>query len=155
VRPREPFVFLVDRCLGRAALQALRAATEANEVALHLDDHYPQDEADEVWIPGIGARGWIILTKDKEIQRRPNEQAALISAHTAVFVLVKGGLTTAKIGEALTRALPAMRKATRRYQPPLLGRIGADGAVTVAWASGERFVPPKPVKVPKPGFRKE
>jgi hypothetical protein len=51
----------------------LRAAGARVEV--HID-HFPQDAADADWIPEVGRRGWVLITKDENIRRNPLERAA-------------------------------------------------------------------------------
>jgi hypothetical protein len=60
----------------RLCPRALRAA----EVEIRTyTDLYPNDRKvpDQVWIPEVAARGWVILTKDKNIRRAPIEIQAL------------------------------------------------------------------------------
>jgi hypothetical protein len=58
-RLEEPFVFFVDRCLGRQIVpDALKAALEPSErVEIH-DDHFAQDARDVQWLKSVGERGW-------------------------------------------------------------------------------------------------
>jgi hypothetical protein len=63
----EPWIFLVDRSLGGKSLaDALRALGDRVEVH---DDHFPKDATDEVWLADVGAKGWVILSKDDRIRR--------------------------------------------------------------------------------------
>jgi hypothetical protein len=152
VRPREPFTYFVDRCLGREAVpNALRAALKEGEQLRCFDELYSQNTLDETWIPEIGANGWIILTQDKAIQRRPNEVRALLVASTAVFIFAGANATGQRIGLGLTIALPGIRTATRRFQVPVLGRVTLSGEVSVAWVEGEKLETPKYVKIRKSG----
>lgn len=43
--------------------------------------------ADEVWIPEVARRGWTTITRDKTIERRPGERAAVL-AHRAKVVAI-------------------------------------------------------------------
>ena len=52
---------------------------------------------DEVWIPDVARRGWIILTKDDGMRKNPTERAALRNNAARVFVVTTATLT----GEAL------------------------------------------------------
>jgi hypothetical protein len=36
------------------------------------------DTADRVWIPEVSRRGWVIITRDKAINRRPGEKQAVL-----------------------------------------------------------------------------
>jgi len=58
-------------------------------------DHNAPDAEDEVWIPAIAARSWIIVTRDVAIQRRPAERDAWISAG-AVVIMVRGDKLSAE-----------------------------------------------------------
>lgn len=144
VRPLKPLTFLVDRCLGRRAVpELMRTRLLAEEQLFHLDDFYPQDVKDDLWIPEVGAKGWVILTKDARIQYRPNEQAALLAATTAVFVYTNGNTTSERTAQAMVTALPSIREAVRRCDVPMLGRVNQSGAVTVAVEEGQRLESPR------------
>ena len=61
----EPYTFFVDRALGgKVIVGALRDAGHQAEAG---DDHFETNAEDAVWLPEIGKRGWILLTKDKAI----------------------------------------------------------------------------------------
>src|SRR5205823_7286351 len=81
--------FYVDRCLGKAVANALRAA--GADVQIH-DDHFAQAALDEDWIPRVADQGWVILTKDKNIRRRRGEREAVLTANARVFTLSSGNM---------------------------------------------------------------
>lgn len=81
--------FYVDRCLGKAVANALRVA--GANVQVH-DDHFAQAAQDEDWIPRVAAQGWVILTKDKNIRRRPSEREALLMSSARIFTLSSGNM---------------------------------------------------------------
>jgi hypothetical protein len=124
----------------------MRPHLRKNERIELLDDLYAQDVRDDVWIPEAGEQGRIILTKDAMIQRRPNEQAALLAASTAVFVFTRGGVTSERVALSMVAAMPSIREAVRRFDVPLLGRINLAGEVNVAVEAGEKLTSPKFVK---------
>lgn len=83
----EPVLFL-DECLGtHDVAETLRAGGIAAEVLL---DHFPSGTPDEIWLPEIGKRAWVVLSKDKWIRRRKIEKEALKNAHVTAFVLTSG-----------------------------------------------------------------
>ena len=74
-KPPEGAVFFIDRSLGvEPVLTAL--ADAGLRVEIH-DDHFARDAEDRVWLRDVGARGWVILTKDQRLRYRPLELAAL------------------------------------------------------------------------------
>jgi hypothetical protein len=55
--------------------------------------HFAENAPDAEWLPEIGKRGWVLITKDKAISRRPIELNAIIAANVRAFVLTKGQQT--------------------------------------------------------------
>lgn len=90
-----PPEFFVDRSLGR---HIVAQAIKAEGYTVHtMTDVYP-DSADETvtdveWIARADHAGWIALTKDERITRRPDEQQALSKSHLRVFAIGNQHLT--------------------------------------------------------------
>jgi hypothetical protein len=89
--------FFVDRSLGKSIVIALR---DAGFLAYSMADVYGEQEAqrlrDEVWLRDAGDKGWVVLTKDDAIRRRPAERDALVGAGVRVFCLTAGQLRGAE-----------------------------------------------------------
>jgi hypothetical protein len=140
----EPWVFFVDRSLGgKVVAEALRAAGEAVEVH---DDQFASDAADQDWLAAVGANAWVVLSKDDRIRRNPVERHALLSAGIAAFFLGRSDLRGDQMATALVAALPAMKKALRRFTVPFIAGISVAGHVHVFESDGERHAPPKQLK---------
>ena len=72
--PPEPLTFFIDAALGRVMVaDALRR--EDLNVVLH-DEVFPQDSPDEEWLPELGRRGWVLLTKDDRIRSTTAQRGA-------------------------------------------------------------------------------
>ena len=85
-------VYFTDRDLGQQFPDILQAA--GIEVERHRD-HFADDELDEKWIAAVAKRGWIAITHDKAISRRPNERDAVLGAGEQLhFEPVRIALTT-------------------------------------------------------------
>ena len=124
----EPVLFL-DECLGTGDVaDALREASARVEPLL---DHFPAGTPDVDWLPEIGRRGWVLLTKDKWIRRRTVEKRALLSSGIAAFVLSSGDMGGAEMGQAFSKAYSRMRKLLRDYRPPFIAIVRASGSVTL------------------------
>ena len=50
-------------------------------------DTFGTGTLDVDWLPEVGARGWILITKDKNIRKRETELRALKQAGVRAFVL--------------------------------------------------------------------
>src|SRR5262245_33850140 len=86
-QPRD-LVFFTDKNLGLATVpNALRAVGEKVELKT---DHFDQDAPDTEWVPKVGARGWIILSADKELKHNLIEIVALLKSGTHSFILTSG-----------------------------------------------------------------
>lgn len=59
------------------------------------DAGYAQDVEDIVWIPEVAAKGWIILTKDRNIRRDTLELQVTLNANAKLFTLGKGHYSAA------------------------------------------------------------
>jgi hypothetical protein len=127
-RPHRP-VFFLDKCLGRYVVaEALRAAGEV--VELHTD-HFPQDSPDPIWLPEVGRKGWIVLTKDRSIKSNQIEIASLMQANTICFNLVSASLTGSEMASAFVSALHDMKQLIARKSRPLVANISKNGRVSI------------------------
>lgn len=45
------------------------------------------DTPDDVWIPEVARRGWVILTRDRKIQSRVSETAAVVASNARMFAI--------------------------------------------------------------------
>ena len=56
----EPYVFFIDRCLGKRSVpELLKQALIAGERLEIHDGHFAQNERDASWLASVGARGWV------------------------------------------------------------------------------------------------
>jgi PIN like domain len=123
--------------------EALRAAGEVVEIH---DDHFAADAADQKWLAEVGAKAWVVLSKDDRIRRNPVEREALLAAGVASFFLGRSDLRGDQMAAALVAALPAMKKALRRFSVPFIAGVSIAGDVHVFESDGERHTPPKRLK---------
>jgi hypothetical protein len=81
------------------------------------------------WLPEVGARGWVLITKDKNIRRREIELRALKQAGVRAFVLTAAGLKGEEQARVLREALPAMVRLLRRRASNFVARVTAESSV--------------------------
>jgi hypothetical protein len=79
-------------------------------------DHFAGKE-DVEWLPAIGERGWVLLTKDKDIRRRPLEIEAILNARVRAFVLTATELRREEQAEIFLQAMPKIHRVCRRSGP--------------------------------------
>ena len=96
--------FFLDYQIGRYVVaDALRVAGARVEV--HID-HFAQSAPDVEWIPEVGRRNWVLITKDQNIRCNPLERAAYQTARLRGFVVTGVDMGGADAG-AITGTLPA------------------------------------------------
>ncbi len=128
--PDEP-VFCIDEALGKRVVpDALRTAGVRVEL---LIDHHPRGTADALWLPDIGRRGWVVLTKDKNMKRRPAEQLAVVRNGVRAFSLTTGDLTGPEMADAFLRAMPSIRRLLRRHPGPFIASVTRAGRVEIVY----------------------
>jgi len=93
-RPPE---FFIDRNLGKSIAEGLRAfGLTVHTMASVYGDERAQQLPDRVWLRDAGEKGWVVLTKDDAIRRRPAEREALAEAGDRVFCLTNAQLRGAE-----------------------------------------------------------
>ena len=93
-------------------------------------DHFEPTSPDAEWLPAVGRRGWVVLTRDRHILTRYLEVRALLLANTHAFVLKsKSKLTGAEMAAAFKAAYRDMCQLIDRHEPPFLARVTATGHV--------------------------
>lgn len=80
----EPILFIDRDAWSRTLGEALSAAG-----IRFIAHHQRFDPAcpDPDWLEVAGREGWVVLTRDKDIRRRPRELAAVKSASAVLFVM--------------------------------------------------------------------
>jgi uncharacterized protein with PIN domain len=117
--------FFVDRSLGRHVVaRELRGA--GAKVEVH-DDHFAVDTPDVDWLRTVGARGWVVLSKDEAIRRTRHEREALRAAGVKAFFLTQQGLTGVEMGAIFVRALPGMMERASRQQDSFVFTLSRSG----------------------------
>lgn len=100
------------------------------QVEIH-DDHFARDAEDRDWLRVVGARGWVVLTKDQRLRYRPLEISALRDSAARVFVLTAGNLRGVEIAEAFVLALRRIHNVLRTRPGPFLASVSRSGHVTM------------------------
>ncbi len=84
---------------------------------------------DVEWLPEVGSRGWILITKDKKIRKNEIEKSALRQAGIRAFVLTGAGLRGDEQARVLKDALPVMLRLLGRRAAVFIARVTAASRV--------------------------
>ena len=129
--------FFIDRCLGsKRIVTALRQA--GLTVEIH-DDNFAPDALDVNWLPIVGERGWVVLTKDANIARRTLEKMAVARSGVCLFILTSQNLSGSDMIEILTKAIVPMQNLVRKHPAPFIAKIYRDSGVEI-WRDREALL---------------
>ncbi len=124
-------MFFIDKCLGLIVVpSALRSA------GLHVElktDHFADNTPDVDWLAEVGRRGWVILSKDKNLRHNHLEIVGLLQSGTHSFILTSGNFTGTEMAQALVSAIPDMLKMIAKFSPPMVAAVSKSGACRVHW----------------------
>ena len=115
--------FFVDRSLGKGVGRRLREAGAS--VELH-DDHFAETTSDSVWIPDVTERGWVILTKDKNIRRPRGEREDVLLAKARIFTLTSGNMNGENMAKIFIDRLAEIERDANSETPPFVFVVGPD-----------------------------
>lgn len=79
----------------------------------------------------VGRRGWVILTKDRQIRSNQIEIVALLKSGAPCFALVAADMTGDEMGASFVRALPHIKQLIRRNAVPFVATVSRSGAVSM------------------------
>jgi predicted nuclease of predicted toxin-antitoxin system len=107
---------------------ALRRADRGVEVH---DDHLPIDAPDEEWIKLVEERGWIALTKDKNIRYRLAEFEA-IKVHCARVVVIRTkNVTGTDLAALIVKHCQRIQRIAIRTNAPFVAGLDRNGKLSL------------------------
>ncbi len=109
---------------------ALRAAGATVEVH---DDHFPPDAADETWLRAVGQKGWVVLTKDRNIRYRTREARALSTYGVRAFVLTTGNLSGDEMAAVFQAALAKILRLLSKHRRAFMATITQAGRIRLVY----------------------
>ena len=80
-----------DRSIPRSVAEALKLVRDD---VRWLEDEFPGDVKDPVWLAEVGRREWLVLSRDKRIRYRPAEKQAIIQHRVGCFCIMQGSNPT-------------------------------------------------------------
>jgi hypothetical protein len=116
--------FFFDENLG---IQLARGLKAFGEDTFHLLDYFEAGTLDEVWLKHVGEQGWILITVDKRIRRRPLEKDALLRYKVGTFFL--GGKTVSRWDriKQIVRAWNKINEIAGKETPPFAYQVNLHG----------------------------
>ena len=79
----------------------------------------------------MATRGWIILTKDKNIRRRAGEREAVVTEEARIITLTSGNMKGADMAALFVGHLAEMEELAARQPAPFVAILGPGGMEVV------------------------
>lgn len=130
-------IFFIDRCLGK---RLIPEAFQSSGIAVEIhDDHFSEDAIDVDWLPEIGKRGWVVLTKDAKISKNHLERMAVTNAGISMFILASQNLSGKKMADIFLGAVTKMQEFVRKHPAPFIAKVYRDGRVEM-WKDAQTLL---------------
>ncbi len=125
-QPPEPTLFL-DRNLGKHIIANL---LRDNGMAIEVhDDHLLPAAPDEDWIALVGRKGWVAVTKDRNVRYRMAELQAIRQHSARVVVIRMKNATGPEIADVLIKGRKRIALFTAKTPAPYVAGIQKSGTV--------------------------
>lgn len=109
-------------------------ALTASQIAFERHtSHFARGVEDEVWLPYVAQRSWVVITKDKRNRYNDLEREAIRRTKVREFYFARGNFSGREMAEALVLAVPEIRTLCRTFNAPLVGSITRAGIVTIVY----------------------
>ena len=132
--PELPTLFL-DRNLGKNIVSE-RLRAEGVDIEVH-DDHFAIDAPDEEWIGSVARRGWVAVTRDRNIRYRTHEMNSIRENAARVIVIRMKAATGEAIAEVLCRSMSRIARFVTATPAPFVVAITSNGALRQIWPRDE------------------
>ena len=121
-------MIFIDRSIPRSVADELRRASD--EPVIYLDERFPPGTPDREWLAAAGREGWLVISRDKRIRRRPGERQAILANDVGCFILGwRKNLTREEYVDVLVRSLHEMRALFAETPRPFIYVMNAAGVM--------------------------
>lgn len=116
--------FFFDNNLSQHLAAGMLAFGENVE---HLQESFPEDTDDEIWLKYIGENGLFLITRDEQIRYRPSQKAALKANNVGAFFLGGKNRTRWQLVKQLVRSWERIKEFAAKERRPFAFKIYAQG----------------------------
>ncbi len=121
-----PLLF-IDRCAWSRKLGEALYTAGIRFVAHH--QKFAPACTDVEWMKAAGREGWIVLTRDQAIRRKPNELKAFREAKLIMFALASGNASAEDTARLVVRLYPKILRKAQSAKPPAMFSVTLAGGI--------------------------
>jgi predicted nuclease of predicted toxin-antitoxin system len=118
-------MIFIDRSVPKPVAEAIKMVRDD---VLWLEDRFPHNTKDEVWLAAAGRNEWLVITRDKHIRWRPGEREKIIRHGVGCFIInQKQDPTKWEYLQLIAGALDEMQEKFAATQRPFIYLIDRQG----------------------------
>ena len=123
-------IIFFDRDIGTSLPKALTELhfEQFNEMHYH-QQHFQPNEADDVWLPQAGQRGWTVIGHDSKHHAKETEISAIKQYNIGCFYLWGGEAKRWNKMQCFARAYERIVEAEKSTPRPFIYRVDKMGAL--------------------------
>lgn len=77
-------MIFIDRSVPKGVAEAIR---RVRSDVLWLEDKFPHDTPDEIWLEAAGDAGWLVLSRDRKIKTRRGQRQLIVKHRVGYFII--------------------------------------------------------------------
>lgn len=118
-------MIFIDRSIPRSVARALQ---KTRSDVRWLEDEFPHDAPDPYWLREVGLRGWMVISRDKNIRIHPAEHQEILDNNVGCFILAaRKVLSKEEILASVQKHLPEMERLFSITPRPFIFTIDSAG----------------------------
>ena len=121
-------MIFIDRSIPKSVAAALK---QVRDDVVWLEDAFPHRTTETEWLPEVGRREWLVISRDKKIRTRPGERRMLQEGKVGCFIIgQKKNPTRWEYLKLLAVTLDEMEEIFSSTQRPFIYVIHKDGRLS-------------------------
>lgn len=121
-------MIFIDRSIPKSVAEALK---KVRDDIVWLEDVFNHRTKETEWLPEVGQRGWIVISRDKKIRTRPGERRILQESNVGCFIVAqKQNPTRWQYLKLLAATLDRIEETYEATPRPFIYKIDSAGRLT-------------------------
>lgn len=114
-------IFFTDRDLGKNIFPEIlqRAGLQVEKFV----DHFADDTPDDIWLPEVGQRGWIAISRNYNIYYSPNERDAMFRVGTRLFIVIGPQVPFQELADNFVACIHKIERFLQKNPAPFIAKI--------------------------------
>ena len=116
--------FFFDNNVSLHLVNGMRAF---GENVIHLQEKFPENTDDVIWLKHLGENKMVLITRDEKIRWNPAERDAFRKHKVGAFFLSGKNLDRCRMIQQVVKNWPRIKEYARKSKPPYFFRVPSRG----------------------------